>query len=256
MLVVGASSWSVRAAPPLPSTKVVEIVDGDTLVVEPPVDGLREARLVGIQAPKLPLGRRDFAAWPLADEARRALAELALDREVTPVVTGRGRDRHGRLLAHLVRADGTWLQGEMLRSGFARVYTFADNRARAAEMLSLEREARAAGRGIWRHPFYGIRDATRIDGRDIGTFQLIEGAVTAAAPVKTWVYLNFGDDWRRDFTVSVPARAAPEFERAGVALDRLAGRRIRVRGWLDSFNGPMIEANHPEQIEILDGAAD
>ena len=45
--------------------RAVEIVDGDTLIL---ADG-REVRLVGIQAPKLPLGRKNFRTWPLADEA-------------------------------------------------------------------------------------------------------------------------------------------------------------------------------------------
>lgn len=30
------------------------------------------------------------------------------------------------------------------------------------------------------------------------------------------------------------------------------GHILRVRGWLKSFNGPMIEATHPEQIEVLE----
>ena len=40
---------------------VVAVVDGDTVVLD---DG-RQVRLVGIQAPKLPLGRRNFRKWPL-----------------------------------------------------------------------------------------------------------------------------------------------------------------------------------------------
>ena len=56
------------------SGTVVEIVDGDTLILE---DG-REVRLVGIQAPKLPLGRRNFKTWPLADIAKSTLLSLAL----------------------------------------------------------------------------------------------------------------------------------------------------------------------------------
>ena len=44
------------------SGRVASIVDGDTLILD---DG-REIRLVGIQAPKLPLGRRNFKTWPLA----------------------------------------------------------------------------------------------------------------------------------------------------------------------------------------------
>ena len=40
--------------------------------------------------------------------------------------------------------------------------------------------------------------------------------------------------------------AADEFD-----IESLAGLRIRVRGWIKSFNGPMIDATHPEQIEVL-----
>jgi micrococcal nuclease len=40
--------------------RVVEVIDGDTVVLG---DG-REVRLVGIQAPKLPLGRAGFPTWP------------------------------------------------------------------------------------------------------------------------------------------------------------------------------------------------
>lgn len=242
------------SAPPALSARIIEVIDGDTVVLERAFDGMREVRLVGIQTPKLPLSRPGFKTWPLADEARAALTGMAQNRDVTLIRTGQGQDRYRRLLAHLQRADGLWLQGEMLRLGFARVYTFADNRARAREMLTLEREARAAGRGIWRHPFYAIRKADAIDPADIGTFQVIEGTVLKAARVKNFIYLNFGSDWRTDFTISIAARDLKSFEQTGLDPLALKGRRVRVRGWLDSYNGPVIEADHPEQIEILDGS--
>jgi len=82
-------------------------------------------------------------------------------------------------------------------------------------------------------------------------FQLVEGQIVAPAKAKGDVYLNFGEDWRTDFTVLIPRKALRLFKEA--ALDPLAwtGRRIRVRGWVFSRNGPMIEATHPEQIELL-----
>jgi micrococcal nuclease len=119
--------------------RVVEVIDGDTVVLG---DG-REVRLVGIQAPKLPLGRAGFPTWPLAPEAKQALAKLVLGREVALGLGGLGRDRHGRVLAHLFRGgDGLWIQGEMLRLGLARVYTFADNRALAEALLQREMRRR------------------------------------------------------------------------------------------------------------------
>ncbi len=64
-------------------------------------------------------------------------------------------------------------------------------------------------------------------------------------------YLNFGDDWRTDFTISIAPKSVRLFKAAGIELGTYEGRSVRVRGWLKSFNGPMIEATHPEQIEVL-----
>lgn len=47
------------------SVSVAAVVDGDTVVLATPLDGAREIRLVGIQAPKLPLGRKNFPTWLL-----------------------------------------------------------------------------------------------------------------------------------------------------------------------------------------------
>ncbi len=226
---------------------VTEIVDGDTLFL---ADGT-EVRLVGIQAPKLPLGRRNFTKWPLADLARAELGKLTLGREMTLRYGGRRVDRHGRALAHLVRDDGLWVQGALLQRGLARVYSFADNRALVPEMLAREGAARAARRGIWGNQWYAILPPEDL-ARHLGTFQLIEGEVLDAAEVRGMVYLNFGEDWRTDFTVSLRARVAKMVRRAGIEPLELAGKKIRVRGWLDNYNGPMIVATHPEQIEILD----
>ncbi len=84
--------------------------------------------MFGIQAPKLPLGRPEFATWPLAGEATGALEALAIDRMVTLSFGGRRVDRHGCLLAHVHRAEGLWLLGVLLRLGRAGVYRFRDNR--------------------------------------------------------------------------------------------------------------------------------
>ena len=232
---------------------VVEaVIDGDTVMLQ----GGAEVRLVGIQAPKLALGRAGFRDWPLAAEAKELLEVLVLGAPVKLVYGGRRVDRHRRILAHLERkatpgVAAFWVQGEMLRTGLARVYTFPDNRARAEGMLALEREARAARRGIWRLRYYRILgpEETR---RYIGSFRLVEGAVLDAAIVRGRGYLNFGPDWRTDFTVAIARKHRRRFRRAGIDIDTLDGRRVRVRGWLAWRNGPMIEATHPEQLEVIE----
>jgi endonuclease YncB( thermonuclease family) len=227
--------------------KVASVIDGDTLRLE---DG-GEVRLVGIQAPKLPLGRPDFPTWPLADEARAALERLAQGQDLKLFAGGATIDRHGRRLAQLERDDGLWIQAALVQAGLARVYSFPDNRALVPELLAYEREARAARRGIWANPFYRVRDPTEL-GRATDSFQLVEGRVVTAAKPQSRLYLNFGTDWKTDFTVAIDAQALQLFKAAGLDPMTWEGRRLRVRGWIKSFNGPLIDVTHPEQIEVLE----
>lgn len=226
--------------------QVVAIVDGDTLRI---ADG-RQVRLVGLQAPKLPLGRKGFRTWPLADASKAALSRLALGKRLQLAYGGRRIDRHQRILAHLVDSDGAWIQAAMLDAGMARVYSFADNRTAVRAMYRIEAAARAARRGIWSHPYYRIRMPRELT-RDIGSFQVVEGRVRAVATARGKTYLNFGPDWRTDFTVMLRGRSRRMFRDSGLTAAALEGRRIRVRGWLRKRNGPMIEVTHPEQIEPL-----
>jgi endonuclease YncB( thermonuclease family) len=238
-----------RAAELVPggTATVRAVVDGDTVIIEPALDGASEIRLVGIQAPKLPLGRPNFPEWPLAADAKNVLEQFTLGREVELFYGGRRKDRHGRLLAHL-HAGPTWVQGALLRTGYARVYSFADNRALVAEMLALERHAREQRRGIWRDSFYDVRTPESV-AVALDSFQLVQGLVADVAVVRGRAYLNFGANWRTDFTVTLAPAVVRLFAGEGVDLASYAGAVVRVRGWVKEFNGPMIETTHPEQIE-------
>lgn len=213
------------------AAEVDAVPDGGTVVLR----DLGPVRLAGIEPAPSPA-------------ARKELAELALGRDVAvePVTT----DRHRRLRAHLRRADGLWLQAEMLRRGLARVLTTPDDRARAREMLAIEAEAREAGRGAWAHPAWTVR-TPRTAWRFLDSYQLVEGRVVSAERVRSAVFLNFDADRKKDFTVRIDAEALRLWRAAGLDPLGLEGARIRVRGWLRSWNGPFIDASHPEQVERL-----
>lgn len=225
---------------------VREVVDGDTVILD---DG-RQVRLVGIQAPKLPLGRANFEKWPLADEAKDALSQLELGRRVALGYGGQRQDRYGRELAHLFTDDGLWVQGSLLELGFARVYSFADNRSLVPRMLEAEAGPRDGQQGIWQHPYYAILD-TAAAPEHTGRFALVEGRVLETAVVRGRAYLNFDEDYRTDFTITISSRNLKSFANNGIVPKDYAGHRVRVRGWLRWSNGPMIEVTHPEQIEVL-----
>ena len=246
---LGSTAWSVDLRlEPGPTATVVEVIDGDTVVLD---DG-SQVRLVGIQAPKLALGRAGFVEQPFALDAKNALEDLALGQPVTLAFGGTRQDRHGRWLAHLYRDDGLWFQGELLGMGYARVYSFDDNRALAADMLALETAARDAERGIWALPFYRLRDAQWPGGVPLDSFELIEGIVVDTAEVDGRIFINFGEDYKTDVTATVSRQDARRFDAENIDLLALAGHTIRVRGWVTWRNGPSIKVSHPEQIEMLD----
>ena len=255
VLTVKAAGAAEGPAVPPPSgltldaeAHVVEVIDGSTVILD---DG-ETVRLAGIETPSVPRGGTDSSAAQLAMNARQALAALVQDRRVDLALGDTRRDRHGRLRAHLVRTDdGAWVQGALLAVGLARVHSLVDDRVAVADMLAIERQARASRLGIWSQPDYRVWAAREAEG-GLRSFQLVEGRVRAAAVVRGRGYLNFGEDWREDFTVSIAPRDRRRFEAAGIAVEDYEGRLVRVRGWIESFNGPMIEATHPEQIEVLE----
>jgi micrococcal nuclease len=209
---------------------VLEVTDATTLRLES-----GPARLAALHVPH-------------AEPARRALAALVDGRRLDALGTP-ARDRHGRLLAQFARDDGLWLQGELVRRGLAMVWTRADARERAAELLAIEAEARAAGRGLWADRPVRTAETVRPN-----RFAVVEGTVAETARVRGRVYVNFGADWRTDLTVAIAAADLPAFKAAGLDPLKLKGRRVRVRGWLEDYNGPYLEADHPEMIEVLDAA--
>lgn len=230
---------------------VTSIVDGDTVMLD---TGL-VVRLIGIQAPKLALGRDGFEDWPKAEEAKAALAAIALNRPVILRHGGEDIDRYGRSLAQLYVTGESpgWVQEEMLASGMARVYSFPDNRACLPELFAAEARARVGNLGIWADPYYRVRRAERpldLSALD-GHYELVEGRVVAAARAGGLVFLNFGRRYSEDFTAVIDAKAQRLFASSGIDPLTLGGALVRVRGWVESRNGPSIPVTHPEQIEVL-----
>jgi hypothetical protein len=80
----------------------------------------------------------------------------------------------------------------------------------------------------------------------------VEGTVLSVNDRGSTVYVNFGRRWSEDFTVTIAKRNVRSFTAAGLDPLKLAGRRVRIRGWVDERGGPWIEAIRPEQIELAD----
>jgi micrococcal nuclease len=170
----------------------------------------RPVRLAGIR-----VARGDAAdpnAGRFAEKAHAALRRLLDGQTVALAPAEAPYDRYGRLVAQV------------------------------------ERSARAAGRGLWADPAFAPQEASALrDGW--GRFRIVRGTVVRIAPTESYVYLNFGADWRTDFTVRV-RRAELEGALSGIDLEGLAGRVVEVRGVVLEAGGPLIELSHPEQLQV------
>ncbi len=232
--------------------RVERVLDGQTLVLA----GGETVRLIGALAPGAPPWWKGPDTWPAAARARGALERLVAGRAVRLAVGGRERDRHKRLLAHLFVVDGPetlWVQGRLVEDGHARAYSLAGSRACVRALQLREDRARAARAGLWSHSWYaivGAADTERLSRRRYG-FQIVEGRILSVARTRAWTFLNFGADYKTDFTVAIRNADRRHFKGSDVPLEALTGKRVRVRGWVERWNGPVIKAAHPEQIELL-----
>ncbi len=231
--------------------------DGRTFAL---ADG-REVRLAGIEVPPLTAARDGVTPSAAGQAARAALDGLIAGRTLTLSRIGPDRDRYGRLYAFaaIAGADGhKTVQHALIAQGYARVSARVGPIACAKEILELERQARAAKLGLWREPYYELKQAAdpgSILG-DQGRFAIVQGKVVSVRESGATIYVNFSRRWSTDFTVTILKRNARRLTAAGLEPKKLAGQQIRIRGWVEARGGPLIEAVYPEQIEVAEARTD
>jgi len=242
-----AASRAAAKAPECPTsgTRVVSFAraaDGGGFIT---VDG-EEVRLSGILAPG---AGGEAASATVTAAAREALQAALRDRTVTLAESGTPRDRYGRTVAQ-VFADGTLVQIALLEAGEVRAAPDLASASCAKALLAAEAKAREGRRGQWRGAFR-VRDPNDIRNR-VGSFQIVEGQVVTATVTRGRAFINFGADYRTDFTVTIEPEDMRLFRQARFDVPALAGKRIRVRGWLEFYNGPEITITTPAAIEVLE----
>jgi hypothetical protein len=162
-------------------------------------------------------------------------------------------DRYGRIPAE-VFSGGLWVQSALLREGAALAAPDLVSRSCAAALLAIEDGARKARKGLWASPraVLDVEALQREARARAGTFVIVEGTATKGALIGGRAYLNFGPDYRTDFTVTVAPPDMRLFRAAKIDLRKWDGRRVRVRGWLELYNGPELSLTVPEALEVLD----
>lgn len=140
-----ASSPSLSQPAPAasPATlRVRQVIDGDTITVS----GIGAVRLLGVDAPEKTGGYRE--SEPYGDAATKFMRSLVDGKLVRLEYDGDRKDQYNRTLAYVFLDDGTLVNEAIIRAGFAETYRRFEYWRKPA-FQAAEREARAAGRGMW-----------------------------------------------------------------------------------------------------------
>jgi len=121
---------------------VTEIVDGDTIRVL--IDGAEyPVRYIGIDTPEV-----QHNEW-YGKEARDANIELVAGKEVLLEKDVSETDQFDRLLRYVYLLDGTFVNAELVRMGFAVAKAYPQDKTYHAQLESFEQEAIKSSLGLW-----------------------------------------------------------------------------------------------------------
>jgi len=218
-------------------------------------------------------GRRATLAGVAFPETPGALGDAALTRLIAwldgaPVfVEGLAAtpDRWGRLPVQVIAAAGEKPEASLVSVGAAMIgeglARYRPDRAAepcARAYLAAEKLARAQKGGVWaRDPEIEASGASAAMLEALAQkkgMTVLSGRIASIGETRSAIYLNFGKNRGRDACVVISAKNLPIFLARGWNPRSLLGRRIRVRGLIETHNGPRIEISSPAEIELLGDA--
>jgi micrococcal nuclease len=141
LLVVAVLTASGCGPTDMTEARVTKVVDGDTIEVS--INGTGHTlRYIGIDTPE----------WdePFGEEATAANRDLVggetvfLEKDVSET------DRYDRLLRYVYLDDGTFVNAELVRLGWAEAKAYPPDTKYQGLLSEMEQEARRTRRGIWR----------------------------------------------------------------------------------------------------------
>lgn len=192
---------------------------------------------------------------PWRNEAFRKLKSL-VGKQVEVSFDGKA-DRWSRHRA-TVEFSGQDVASQLVDGGLALVDSGESGVLCNPTLLEIEQRARDRQAGFWSKRSTQTLSALAPEMilKHEGRFALVEGHIIGVGIRKKWTYLNFGRDWKSDFTVSISSAVWAKMQESGLNAETLKGKSVRVRGIIRQWNGPSLEILAPEMLEITDRVRD
>ncbi|MBU2102314.1 MAG: thermonuclease family protein [Candidatus Omnitrophota bacterium] len=226
---------------------VLEVIDGDTIKL---ADG-KLLRYIGIDTPETRIKKGNrfiYSPQPGAVEATTFNKSLVSGKKVRIEFDVQKTDKYGRLLGYCYVGD-TFVNARLIEEGYAVLLTYPPNVKYADLFVKLQKQAREARRGLW--GAYAVIDHAQAH-RFINQVRTVRGTVLNTHLTKKCMLLNFGSNYKDDFTIVIFANSYRFFEKAGIdPLTFYKGKTVQATGRIRSYNGPEIIANGPLDIEVV-----
>lgn len=227
--------------------KVTKVIDGDTVVLS---TGQR-LRYIGIDTPETWIREGDgfvYDPQPFGPEATEFNRKLVEGKTVNIEFDIERIDRYGRLLGYCF-VDDLFVNQELIRQGYAVLYTFPPNVKYVDLLIEAQKEAQKKRRGLWEtYKTIGPSETQNY----IGQARTVKGRVLSTHQTDRIIFLNFGPDYRKDFTAIIYTSLLDFFHQEGIdPASFYQGKKVTVTGVIGEYNGPEIIINSPVQIKVI-----
>ncbi len=226
-----------------------------------PVMPVRMARFDAVDA--LMTAAQADVLWRLADIAfvpEFENAALVLMKGTANTITGlvaydQNPDFAGRHVADMQDGAGGLWQEKLLEQGLVILLPEGDRPIDT--LIKAEQSAMTQQAGLWatsQNPAYHYAGSSGLAGdlpdaaQAIGRFAVIDGILERIEDREWRSYLNFGANWRDDFTVMIDRDRRDAIAATGQHMEDWIGRKIRVRGLIEDRGGPYLELANPASL--------
>lgn len=127
---------------------VTRVIDGDTFWGTDKDLRTVKVRLLGIDAPESRRSAHKEVGY-YGKESEEYLKKLLSGMNVRVEYDVERFDQYGRTLAYVYLDNGTFVNADLVKRGYARVMTFPPNVKHADEFVRLQRIARRKKAGMW-----------------------------------------------------------------------------------------------------------
>ncbi len=238
---------SCGAAPNYSNIKVIEVIDGDTIKLS---NG-KLLRYIGMDTPEIRIkkgGKFVYSPQPFSLESKDFNSKLVQGKHVKVEFDVEKKDIYGRLLGYCF-VDGVLVNSELIKKGYAVLYSRPPNIKYADEFVKNQKQARAGKKGLWAD--YEV--ISHLKAREyINQIKGVRGKVLNTYRSKKCTFLNFGKTWKTDFTVVIFNNVLDSFYEKDInPVNYYRGKIVEVTGRVREYNGPEIIVNSPYEIEVI-----